>query len=154
VASTPKLTLAIALVLLAALATTISYTGYLIIGLLADYLGTTRFLTGLVLGILFARFPSTKGGKLHPVGLLPKAARRPLILAVLSLSLASFVMRGDTVPASFAGFTIAFLLGFAWLRKAIFARVTSSVRNFAGGQNTPVSNDDNVIEGEFRETKG
>lgn len=150
----PKLTLAFVLLLLVALATTISYTGYLVIGLLADYLNTSRFLTGLLLGILFARFPSTKGGKLRLVGLLPKPARRPLLLAILALSLASFAMRGETVPASFTAFTTAFLLGFPWLRKALFARVTSSVKNFAAGGNTPVSNDDNVIEGEFRETKG
>ena len=71
----PKLVLALVVALLAVLAGTITYTGYLVIGVMAEYLGTGRFVAGLLLGILFARFPSVSQGKLRLVGLLPKPVR-------------------------------------------------------------------------------
>lgn len=149
---TPKLTLAVVLVVLAALAGTLTYTGSLVVGVLADYLGTGRVIAGLLLGILFARFPSVRQGKLRTVGLLPKPARRPLIVSLLALCFLHFLSRGDHVAAGFTGFTTAFLLTFPWLRRAVFDRLKSSLFKFAGGK-APTSRDDNVIEGEFRERK-
>lgn len=149
----PKLTIAVALLLLAALATTITCTGYLVIGVLADYLGTSRFVTGLLLGALFARFPSISKGKLRIVGLLPKPVRRPLMVSLLALCLASLLMQGETGPALFPGFTIAFVLAFPWLKKMLLSRISSTIFNAAAGRNAPADVDDRVIEGEFREMK-
>ena len=148
----PKQTIAVALIVLAALAGTMTYTGFLVVGVLADHLGTGRILAGLLLGGLFARFPWIRKGKLRIVGLLPQPVRRPLIVAILAVCLLSFLSRGETVPALFTGFAAAFLLTYPWLRRAIFDRISSSVFKFAG-RNNPKSTDDSVIEGEFREKK-
>lgn len=129
-----------------------TYTGFLVIGVVADYLGTGRIAAGLLIGVLFARFPWVNKGRLRIVGLLPKPVRRPLIVSILTLSLITFVARGDYVPALFTGFATAFVLAYPWLRRAIVDRVSSSVFKF-GGQNRPESTDDTVIEGEFRERK-
>ncbi len=149
----PRLTIAAALLVLAALAATMTYTGYLVVGVLAGYLDTSRFVAGLLLGVLFARFPWISKGKPRIVGLLSKPVRRPVILSLLALCLLHFGAQGDTVPALFAGFTMAFVLAFSWLRKLLFARASSSVFNFATGGNTSVVTDNTVIEGEFRERK-
>ena len=148
----PKLAIAVALLVLALLAGSMTYTGYLVIGVVAELFGTGRFIAGLLLGVLFARFPLFSKGKLRIVGLLPKPARRPLIVGLLALSLLTFLSRGEYVPASFTGFAIAFVIGFPWLRRAIFDRMLSSVFKFTG-QKPSGSTDDTVIEGEFREKK-
>jgi hypothetical protein len=127
-----------------------TYTGFLVVGALADYLGTGRATTGLLLGALFARFPWISKGKLRVVGLVPKPVRRPLIVSLLALCLVTFMARGDYVSAGFIGFATAFLLGYSWLRRVIFDRMVSSVFTFGGRQ--PAKNtDDMVIDGEFRE---
>jgi hypothetical protein len=149
----PRLTIALALLVLAALATTMTYTGFLVIGMLADYLGTSRFLAGLLLGVIFARFPWISGGKLRIVGLLPKPARLPLMASLLALCLLHLVTQGDVVPALCAGFTMVFVLAFPWLKKRLFTRLSSSVFNFGAGRNGAVVADDTVIEGEFTERK-
>lgn len=141
-----------ALFVLVLLASTLTYTGYLVVGVLADYLGTGRVMAGLLLGVLFARFPKISNGKLRLVGLLPKPARRPLIVAILALCLVTFLARADYVPAAFTGFATAFLLGFPWLRRALFDRMLASVFKFTGRKPSG-STDDTVIEGEFREKK-
>ncbi|WP_312549901.1 hypothetical protein [Massilia sp.] len=148
----PRLAIAVALLLLAALAGTLTYTGFLVVGVLAEYLGTGRFVAGLLLGLLFARFPSISKGRLRIVGLLPKAVRRPLIAGLLALCMLHFLSGADYVPAAFTGFALAFLLAYPWARRAIFDRMLSSVFKFTG--RTPARNsDDMVIEGEFREKK-
>lgn len=138
---------------LAALASTLSYTGFLAVGVLADYIGTSRTVTGLLLGGLFARFPWIGKGKLRIVGLLPKPARRPLILGLLALCLLHLLSTDDYVRALFPGFTMVFILGFPWLRRAIFGRMSSSVFKFATGKHSLESTGDTVIDGEFREKK-
>lgn len=148
----PKLTAAVVLLVLAALAGTITYTGYLVVGVLAEYLGTGRTIAGLLLGALFARFPWLSRGKFRVVGLLPKPVRRPLIISLLALCAIHFLRQGDYAHAAFPGFAIVFLLTFPWLRRAVFDRMVSSVFTFAGRsprQNT----DDMVIDGEVREIK-
>jgi hypothetical protein len=144
--------IAAALAVLAALAGTMTYSGFLVVGVLADYLGTSRFMAGLLLGVLFARFPWISQGKPRIVGLLPKAVRRPLIVSLFALCLLHFLSRGDYLPAVFAGFAMAFLLAYPWLRRAVFGRMSSSVFNFPG-QNPRKHTDDMVIDGEFREKK-
>lgn len=148
----PKLSIAIALLLLAVLAGTMTYTGFLVVGVLADHLGTGRVLAGLLLAGLFARFPWVRQGRLRIVGLLPKPVRRPLILGLLGLCLLNFLARGDYVPAAYTGFTTAFLLSYPWLRRALFDRLLSSVFKFSS-RKPPNGVDDTVIDGEFRETK-
>ena len=148
----PRLALAVVVLALAALAGTLTYTGYLVVGVLADYLGTGRVMAGLLLGILFARFPKISHRKLRLVGLLPKPVRRPLIVSLLALCLVTFLVRGDYVPAAFTGFATAFLLTYPWLRRAMFDRMLSSVFKFTG-KPPRNSTDDRVIDGEFREKK-
>ena len=131
---------------------TLTYTGFLVIGVLSDYLGTSRFLAGLLLGVLLARFPWISKGKLRIVGLVPKPVRRPLMVSLLALCLLNFLWQGEYVPAAVTGFTTAFLLSFPWLRRAVFDRISSSVFKFAG-RSSRTSVDDGVIEGEFREKK-
>lgn len=138
--------------MLAVLASTLTYTGFLVVGVLADHLGTGRVMAGLLLGGLFARFPWISKGKLRIFGLLPKPVRRPLIVSILALCLLTFLARGETMPALFTGFAAAFLLSYPWLRRAIFDRILSSVFTFTG-LNRPKSSDDKVIDGEFREKK-
>ncbi len=149
----PKLTIAVVLVALVALASTMAYAGFLVVGVLAEHLGTGRIVTGLLLGVLFARFPSISNGKLRTVGLLPKPARRPLIVGLLALCLVSFLARGDYVPALVTGFATAFLLTFPWLRRAIFDRILSSIFKFAPNQHPQQSTEGTVIDVEFREKK-
>jgi mannose/fructose/N-acetylgalactosamine-specific phosphotransferase system component IIC len=148
----PKLAIAVVLLVLAALASTMTYTGFLVVGVLADHLGTSRAVAGLLLGALFVRFPWVSKGKLRVVGLLPKPARRPLVVGILALCLLNFLWRGEYVPALFTGFATAFLLTYPWLRRAIFGRMSSSFFKFTG-RNSPQSTDGTVIEGEFREKK-
>jgi hypothetical protein len=149
----PKLTLAAALLVLAAVAATMTYTGFLVVGVLAEQLGTSRFVAGLLLGGLFARFPWVSKGKPRMVGLLAKPVRRPAMVGLLALCLLRFLTQGEVVPALFAGLTMAFVFGFPWLRRLLFARISSSVFNFAAGRNMSVASDNTVIEGEFRERK-
>ena len=130
-----------------------TYTGFLVIGVLAELLGTSRFLAGLLLGVLFARFPWISKGKLRIVGILPKPVRRPLVVSLLALCLLRFLAQGETVPALFTGFATAFLLAYPWLRKVIFDRMLSSVFPFSASRNPRKGIDDSVIEGEFREKK-
>lgn len=139
--------------MLAALAGTMTYTGFLVVGVLADQLGTSRFLAGLLLGALFARFPWISNGRLRVIGLLPKPARRPLIVSLLALTLLLFLSQGDYVPAAFTGLTTAFVLGYPWLKRTVFKRLASPFSRFTPGRNARNSADDTVIEGEFRERK-
>lgn len=149
---TPKLTAAAALLLLVALASTMTYTGFLVIGVLADYLGTGRVIAGLLLGVLLARFPKVSKGKLRLVGLLPKPVRRPLVVGLLALCMLHFLSRGEYVPAGFTGFTTAFVLTMPWLRRAMYDRMLSSFYTFTG-RRPPTRSDDTVIDAEFRERK-
>ena len=129
--------------MLAALAGTMTYAGFLAVGVLADHLGTNRTMAGLLLAGILARFPWIRRGKLRIVGLLPKAVRRPFIVSLFAFTLLSFLSQAEYVPALFTGFATAFLLTYPWLRKMIFK----------ARQNPSQSTDDNVIDGEFREKK-
>jgi uncharacterized membrane protein len=130
-----------------------SYTGFLVIGVLADHLGTGRFLAGLLLGVLFARLPRFSKGKLQTVGLLPKAVRRPAMVSLLTLCLLHFLWRGESVPALVIGFAAVFLLTFPRIRRAVSGRVLSSFFKSASRQAPQQSIDSTVIDVEFREKK-
>jgi len=149
----PKLTIAVTLFVLAALAGTMAYTGYLVVGVLADYLDIGRFSAGLLLGVLFARLPWLSKGKLRTVGLLPKRVRRPVTLGLLALCLLHFSSQGEYGAAALMGFAAAFLLAFPWVRRAAFGRMTSSLFQFPGKQPRPDSIDGTVIDVEFTEKK-
>jgi hypothetical protein len=149
----PKLTIAVGLLVLVALASMMTYAGFLVIGVLAEHLGTGRVIAGLLLGALFARFPWIGNGKLRMVGLLPTPLRRPVLLILLALCLVSFLTRGDHVAALVIGFAGAFLLLFPVLRRAIFDRIVSSLFKSAAGPAKWNSPDDRVIDAEFREKK-
>jgi hypothetical protein len=137
---------------LVALASTMTYTGFLVVGVLADHLGTSRPVAGLLLGGLFARFPWIIKGRLRIAGLLPKPARRPLIVGILALCLLNFLWRGEQVSVLVTGFATAFLLTYPWLKHALFDRTLSSFFKFTG-RHAPQRTDETVIEGEFREKK-
>ncbi|MCA1247563.1 hypothetical protein LE190_20270 [Massilia oculi] len=150
----PRRTIAVALLVLAALASTLSYTGFLVVGVVATYLEVGRVTAGLLLAALLARFPWIRQGKLRIVGVLPPPARRPFIAGLLVLCLLHFLWWGDYVAAGFTGFATAFLLAFPWLRRAMFDRMLSSVRAFTGRPASGRGGDDGmVIDGEFREKK-
>ncbi|MBZ2205673.1 hypothetical protein [Massilia soli] len=148
----PRLTIAVAVLALAILASTLTYTGFLVVGVLAEYLGTSRLVAGLLLGALFARFPWISKGKLRVVGLLPKPVRRPLIVSLLALCSLHFLLLADYASAALTGFAMGFLLTFPLLRRAIFDRILLSVAKFTG-KNPPNRTDEMVIDGEFRERK-
>lgn len=149
----PRLATAVALLALAALASTMTYSVFLVVGVVADYLGTGRVVAGLLLGGLFARFPWFSKGKLRTVGLLPKLLRRPIMVSLFALCLLSFLSRGEYVPAVFTGFSLAFLLTFPWMRRAIFGQVLSSLFGSTIKQNRQENTDGTVIDVEFREKK-
>lgn len=149
----PKLTIAFALLALVALAGTMTYAGFLVVGVIADYLGTGRTVAGLLLGILFARIPRLSQGKLRTVGLLPKIARRPIMVSLLALCIANFLLRGEYVSVVFTGFAMVFLLTFPWMKRAVSKRMLSSFFKSTPTQNRQKDTDDMVIDVEFRERK-
>lgn len=149
----PRLAIAAVLIVLVALASTMSYTAYLVIGVLAEFLGIGRFTTGLLLAVLFARLPWFSKGKFRTVGLLPAFARRPVVISLLALCCLSFVSRGMYVPALFTGFATAFLLSYPLIRRRITGRMVSSVFGSARGRKSADSSGASVIDVEFTEKK-
>jgi hypothetical protein len=149
----PKLTIALALLVLAALAGTMSYAGFLVVGVLAAHLGTGRVMASLILAAVFARFPWVSKGRLRIVGLLPKPFRRPLIVSLLALCVLTLSSRGEYLSAFFPGFAAAFLLAYPWLRRAVFDRMFSPVFKSAVVKKLRKSKDDMVIDAEFKERK-
>ncbi|WP_220809238.1 hypothetical protein [Noviherbaspirillum aridicola] len=149
----PRTAAAILLLMLVALAGTLSYAGFIVVGTLAGYLGTSRFLAGLLLGVLFARIPWVAQGKLRTVGLLPRTARRPVMLALLVLALATCLYRGQIVAALFPGFASGFLLAYPRMRTAFVRRTLASLFRPRGDSPPSPRADDGVIDVEFREKK-
>lgn len=150
---TPKLTIAVALLALVALASTMTYTGFVVVGVLADRLDMSRVMAGLLLGVFFARFPWLSKGKLRTVGLIPKLFRRPIMVSLLALCLLSLLSHGDYFSALFVGFATAFLVTYPWLRRAIFGRMLSSFLKSSVNQNRPSSTGGTVIDVDFIEKK-
>lgn len=149
----PKLAIAIFLLALVALASTLSYTGFLVVSAVAEHLGTGRLMAGLLLGIVFARLPSIKEGKLRTIGLLPKRMRLPAMVALLAFCLLSYAYRGDVMPVLFLTFAAAFLLLYPRVRDLLVGRVITSLFKSSSGHGQPRNADDRVIDVEFREKK-
>ncbi len=147
------LTIVVALLALVALASTMTYAAFLVVGVLGDHLGTGRFLAGLLLAILFARIPSLSNGKLRTVGLIPKPARRPIMMGLLALCLLTLLSRGAHVQAIFVAFATIFLISFPWIRRAVLGRIMGSLTKFTPDPRRRESIDDGVIDVEFREKK-
>lgn len=149
----PKLAAAVLVLALAALSSTLAYAGYLVVGVVASYLDTGRILAGLLLGVLFARVPWIRNGKLRTIGLLPKNARQPVMVALLAFCLIHFLYRGEVVPTLFLGFAASFLLTYRWIRRTLLRRAMSSL--FGSKVDPPRSHtaDKTIIDGEFRERK-
>ena len=149
----PKLALAVFLLALAVLAGIMSYAGYLVVGVLANHLGTGRLMAGLLLGGLFARLPWVGHGKLRTIGLLPKQARLPVMVALLAFCLLTYLYRGEIVPMLVLGFATTFLLTYRPMRRVIVNRAMSSLFTWSPGPNHPKSTDNTVTDVEFREKK-
>jgi hypothetical protein len=149
----PKLAIAVLLLGLVTLASTLSYTGYLVVGAVAEHLGLHRLMAGLLLGVLFARLPWVAQRKLRTIGLLPKRTRQPVMVALLTFCLLSYSYRGELVPVLFLAFAGAFLLTYPWMRKIIVGRVTSFVFPASIEPSQSRNADNSVIDVEFREKK-
>jgi hypothetical protein len=149
----PRLVIAVLLLALVALASTMSYAGYLTVGVVADHLGTGRLMAGLLLGVIFTRLPWVREGKLRTIGLLPKRARLPVMAALLAFCLLSSLYRGEWVPMLFLGFAMTFLLTYRRIRQMIVSRSISSLFKSSADPNHAKSTDDTVIDVEFREKK-
>lgn len=149
----PKLAIAALLLALVALAASLSYVGYLVIGIVSEYLGTSRFLAGLLLGLLFARFPSVRQGKLRTVGLLPKVARQPVMLSLLAFCAVNFLYRGQLLPLLFVTLAATFLLFYRSLKKKLLNRAASFLSRSSPSPDRPQRGDDDVIDVDFREKK-
>lgn len=130
-----------------------AYAGYLFIGALASYIGTGRFVAGLLLGGLFARVPWISQGRLRTVGLLPQRARLPVMVSLLTLCLLSFLYSGEMVHALFLGFAVIFLISGYWAKKAVLSRVFTTLFKSPVESIRPKSTDDKVIDVEFHEKK-
>lgn len=149
----PKLAVAVLILALVALASSLTYAGFLVVGVVATHLGTGRFMAGLLLGILFARLPVVRNGKLRTVGLLPKNTRQPVMVALLVFCLLSYLYRGAMLPALFLGFAASFLLSYRWLRRSLLRRALASLFGAPPDQARRNGNDQTIIDAEFREKK-
>lgn len=149
----PKLAGAVLLLALVALASSTTYAGYLVVSVVSHYLDVNRFVAGLLLGVVFARLPWIRQGKLRAVGLLPGKARLPVMAALLACCLLHFLYRGEWVPVLFLGFAAGFLLGYRRLRRVLVARAMSSfLKPGIDPARTP-DQDKTIIDVEFREKK-
>lgn len=149
----PRLAAVVVLLALVALSGSISYAGYLVLDVVADFLGTGRFVTGLLFGALFARLPWVSQGKLRTIGLLPRHARRPVMLVLLAWCITSLLNRGEIAPALFPGFAAVFLLAYPSVRRKVVNHMLSFL---PGAMPCPArrgGNDPDVIDVEVREKK-
>ncbi len=149
----PKIAGVVLLLALVALASSMSYAGYLVVNVVSDYLGTGRIVAGLLLGVLFARLPLVRQGKLRTIGLLPKPARLPVMVSLLAFCLLTYLHRGAMVPVVFLGFATSFLLAWPRLRKMAVDRALSSLFGPLFRQGRQKTADESVIDVEFREKK-
>ncbi|NEX61911.1 hypothetical protein [Noviherbaspirillum galbum] len=154
----PRKVIALVLLALIAVAMTFSYVGYLVITMLSLQFDTSRFLAGLMLGVLFARFPRVREGKLGTIGLLPKPARQPVMAAILVFCLLRYLQGGQAGEAAAIGVGLLLILGFAALRKKLAGRFNAFKADvFTQPQGNGAARgarvDHDVIDVEFREKK-
>jgi hypothetical protein len=149
----PRVAALVLLLALGALSSGISYAGYLVLGVVAEFLGISRFATGLLFGALFARLPWISQGKLGTVGLLPRNARRPVMLGLLTWCIVNLLFRGEIGSAVFPGFAAAFLLAYPWLRQKALDRIWWLLRGSMRGPARHGASDPGIIDVEVREKK-
>lgn len=149
----PRLTIAVFLLLLAALAGTLTYTGYLVVSTLSAHLGWGRVPTGLLLGVLFARLPWIRAGKLQTIGLLPKRARLPVMATLLAFCFLSFLYRGEVVSLLFVGFALSFLIFYPRLKQRLLNRILAPFSQARARSARSPSREENVIDVDFREKR-
>ncbi|MBI1891361.1 MAG: hypothetical protein HYS18_11995 [Burkholderiales bacterium] len=149
----PKLAIAVLLLALVALAGSMTYVGYLVIGIVSEYLGTGRFMAGFLLVVLFARVPWVSQGNLRTVGLLPRNARLPVMVVLLAFCALNFLYRGQMVSLLFVTLAVTFLLSYRWLRKKLLNRMIAFLSRSSPDPSQPQHSDETVIDGEFREKK-
>jgi hypothetical protein len=142
----PRFAALVLLLALAALSSGISYAGYLVLGIVAEFLGSGQSATGLLFGALFARLPWISQGRLGTVGLLPRNARRPIMLVLLTWCIASLLYRGETGSAVFPGFAAAFLLAYPWLRQKALDRIRSFLQGSMRGPARRGASDPKIID--------
>lgn len=149
----PRSAALVLLLTLGALSSSISYAGYLVLGVVAEFLGIGRFVTGLLFGALFARLPWIGQGRWGTVGLLPRNARRPVMLGLLMWCIASLLFLGQIGSAVFPGFAAAFLLSYPWFRQKALDRIRSLLRGSMRGPARHGASDPGIIDVEVREKK-
>lgn len=149
----PRLAALVLLLALGALSSVITYAGYLVLGVVAEFLGIGRFATGLLFGTLFARLPWISQGRVGTVGLLPRNARRPVMLVLLAWCTVNLLYLGEIGSAVFPGFAAAFLLTYSWLRKKGLDRIWSFLRGSMRGPARQGASDPEIIDVEVREKK-
>jgi len=148
----PRLAIAVLLLVLAALAGSLSYAGYLVVGVVATYLDIGRFTTGLLLAILFARLPAVREGRLTSIGLLPKPARLPTVLALLALACVAFIRHNEWVPVLFLAFAACFAIAYRHVRQKFIGRTRAFIFGSADSAGR-AGRDDGIIDAEFTEKK-
>jgi hypothetical protein len=155
----PRASLVFALVALICIAGCSSYAGILAIASIADHLGTSRFVAGLLLGLLFLRLPSFREGKLRTKGLLPSPARLPLMVALLAACIVDYGSQGKVVEAVFIGLAVAILLAMKAIRALVATRIAGLFTRFQQPPGTSPATgpakavDSNVTDVDFREKK-
>ena len=148
----PRLAIAVVLLALVTLAGISTYAGYLVVGMLADYLGSGRFVAGLLLGALFVRLPHVRDGKLRTIGLLPKKARLPIVLMLLAVCLIQHAVQRNALPVLALGLAASVLLTFRWIRQTLINRVSVFLKPTREPA-APKSVDPTIIDVDFREKK-
>jgi hypothetical protein len=149
----PRLAIAVLVLALIVVIGILAYATFLVIGTVAEYLGTSRFVAGLMLGVLFARIPWVRQGKLRTVGLLPKAARQPAVISLLALCSLHFLLQDDFGRMTFLGFAAIIPLAFQRMKKRLISRVLSPFLRPSPNTARPQREDENIIDAEFREKK-
>lgn len=149
----PRFAALVLLLALGALSSSISYAGYLVLGVVAEFLGISRFATGLLFGTVFARLPWISQGRLRTVGLLPRNARRPVMLSLLTWCIASLLFRGQIGSAVFPGFAAVFLLAYPSVRQKALDRIRSFLQSSMRGPARHGASDPGIIDVEVREKK-
>ena len=155
----PRASLVFVLVALVCVAGCSAYAGILVIESIAHFLGISRFVAGLLLGVLFLRLPSFRGRKLRSKGLLPARVRLPVMLALLAVCLADYGARGEIVRAVFIGLAIGILLAMRAMRALVASRVSTFLTKHqrptgaAPTSGSAKAVDSDVIDVDFREAK-
>lgn len=148
----PRLVITTLLLVLVAFAGISTYAGYLVVGMIADYVGSGRFVAALLLGALFVRLPLVRDGKLRTIGILPKKVRLPAMLVLLAVCLIQHAFQRDALPVLALGLAATVPLTFRWIRQKLINRMSVFFKPTRAPA-APKSVDPSVIDVDFREKK-